>query len=425
MNYYICEIILTWLTLIILAVLVQENNRIPQKEKKSYFLTYGVIALAALSEWLGLQFNGDPSVPLWTVKLIKCADYILTPMAGGALVAQIHHKSIFKKLIAIILAVNTVWQPIGIFTGLMITFDDQHYYHDGPLYYAYIALYFLIILLVVLEFAFFGKSFRKQNKVSLCSTFVLIIAGILIQDFSDDRYRIAYLALAIAMALMFIHNTEFSQLVTDDFLKEQQYQIMMSQIQPHFLYNTLGSIQALCELDPKAAAKATSQFSQYLRGNMDSIKQTAAVPFEKELEHTKLYLELEQLRFKSMMNVTYDIACTDFSVPVLTLQPIAENAVRHGIRGIKKSVGTVTISTKELSDRYEIIVADNGPGFDPQALPPNDGRTHIGIKNVRDRLRHVCNGKLIIASAVGKGTSVTLAIPKEKGASYADIRHRR
>lgn len=99
MNYYICEIILTWLTLIILAVLVQENNRIPQKEKKSYFLTYGVIALAALSEWLGLQFNGDPSVPLWTVKLIKCADYILTPMAGGALVAQIHHKSIFKKLI--------------------------------------------------------------------------------------------------------------------------------------------------------------------------------------------------------------------------------------------------------------------------------------------------------------------------------------
>lgn len=108
MNYYTCVTILTWLTMIILAVLVQENDRIPRKDKRSYFLTYGVIAFAALAEWLGLHFNGDPSVPLWTFKLIKCADYILTPMAGGAMVAQVHHKSIFKKLIQIVLAVNTV-----------------------------------------------------------------------------------------------------------------------------------------------------------------------------------------------------------------------------------------------------------------------------------------------------------------------------
>ncbi len=227
---------------------------------------------------------------------------------------------------------------------------------------------------------------------------------------------LAYLALAIGMALMFIHNTEFSQLTADDSFKEQQYQIMMSQIQPHFLYNSLGSIQALCELEPKEAAEATSKFSRYLRGNMDSINQTAPIPFTKELEHTKLYLELEQLRFKSTMRVTYNIACTDFSVPVLTLQPIVENAVRHGVRGIKKGVGTVEISTRELPDSYEITVADNGPGFDTHAPLPNDGRAHIGIENVRDRLLRVCKGELKIESVPGKGTTATITILKKRGA---------
>ena len=154
MNYYSINIILTWVTLIILSVLVRENDRIARRDAASYYLTYGVIALAALAEWLGLRFNGDPSIPVWALQAVKCADYILTPLAGGALIAQLHRRSIFRVLIQSILAVNTAFQLAAVFSGWMITVDERHFYSHGPLYEIYIALYLLLIVLVVLLFTF-------------------------------------------------------------------------------------------------------------------------------------------------------------------------------------------------------------------------------------------------------------------------------
>ena len=413
MNYYSINIILTWVTLIILSVLVRENDRIARRDAASYYLTYGVIALAALAEWLGLRFNGDPSIPVWALQAVKCADYILTPLAGGALIAQLHRRSIFRVLIQGILAVNTAFQLAAVFAGWMITVDEQHFYSHGPLYEIYVALYLLLIVLVVLEFVTYGRSFRRQNKVSLYSTLLLIVAGIMVQELTGGTFRTAYLTLAIGMALMFIHNTEFMQLTADESLREQRFQMMMSQIQPHFLYNSLGAIQELCDSDPKAAGNAVAMFSRYLRGNMESINQSGMIPFEKELEHTRLYLALEKMRFEAALQVSYDIACTDFSLPALTLQPIAENAVRHGARGKKQKVGTVAVSSREYADRIEISVADNGPGFDPDAPQTDDCRTHIGIQNVRDRLQHACSGALRIESDPATGTVVTIVIPKK------------
>ena len=413
MNYYSINIILTWVTLIILSVLVRENDRIARRDAASYYLTYGVIALAALAEWLGLRFNGDPSIPVWALQAVKCADYILTPLAGGALIAQLHRRSIFRVLIQGILAVNTAFQLAAVFSGWMITVDERHFYSHGPLYEIYVALYLLLIVLVVLEFVTYGRSFRRQNKVSLYSTLLLIVAGIMVQELTGGTFRTAYLTLAIGMALMFIHNTEFMQLTADESLREQRFQMMMSQIQPHFLYNSLGAIQELCDSDPKAAGNAVAMFSRYLRGNMESINQSGMIPFEKELEHTRLYLALEKMRFEAALQVSYDIACTDFSLPALTLQPIAENAVRHGARGKKQKVGTVAVSSREYADRIEISVADNGPGFDPDAPQTDDCRTHIGIQNVRDRLQHACSGALRIESDPATGTVVTIVIPKK------------
>ena len=428
MNYYSINIILTWVTLIILSVLVRENDRIARRDAASYYLTYGVIALAALAEWLGLRFNGDPSIPVWALQAVKCADYILTPLAGGALIAQLHRRSIFRVLIQSILAVNTAFQLAAVFAGWMITVDEQHFYSHGPLYEIYVALYLLLIVLVVLEFVTYGRSFRRQNKVSLYSTLLLIVAGIMVQELTGGTFRTAYLTLAIGMALMFIHNTEFMQLTADESLREQRFQMMMSQIQPHFLYNSLGAIQELCDSDPKAAGNAVAMFSRYLRGNMESINQSGMIPFEKELEHTRLYLALEKMRFEAALQVSYDIACTDFSLPALTLQPIAENAVRHGARGKKQKVGTVAVSSREYADRIEISVADNGPGFDPDAPQTDDCRTHIGIQNVRDRLQHACSGALRIESDPATGTVVTIVIPKKQlkqEKKHADIRRRR
>ena len=88
---------------------------------------------------------------------------------------------------------------------------------------------------------------------------------------------------------------------------------------------------------------------------LDSLSTVGSIPFEKELSHTKFYLELEQIRFEYALQVEYDISCTDFTIPTLTLQPLVENAVRHGVRGNEDGRGTVIISTREYPDRLRLL----------------------------------------------------------------------
>lgn len=192
-------------------------------------------------------------------------------------------------------------------------------------------------------------------------------------------------------------------------LAESRVAVMLSQIQPHFLYNTLAAIDKLCYHTPKAH-EAILAFSEYLRGNMDSLTQKKCIPFASELAHTQQYLWLEQLRFEERLQVVYDIETDAFMVPVLSLQPLVENAVRHGISKVKNG-GTVTIQTTETEHSYRITVLDDGAGFAQNALPA-DGRSHLGLANVRERLAALCGGSVTVTSAPGAGTCAMIEIPK-------------
>lgn len=194
-------------------------------------------------------------------------------------------------------------------------------------------------------------------------------------------------------------------------LYEAKVSIMTSQIRPHFMYNALTSIAMMCELDPKTAKQATITFAKYLRGNMDSLKQTAPVPFTQELEHLKKYLYIEKLRFDDLLNIEYDIQATDFMLPLLSVQPLVENAVKHGV-GMKEDGGTVRISTRETDTAYEVIIQDDGVGFDVNDQK-DDGRSHIGMENTKKRLHDMCGGEVKIESVVGEGTTATVILPKE------------
>ena len=193
-------------------------------------------------------------------------------------------------------------------------------------------------------------------------------------------------------------------------LQESQISIMLSQIQPHFLYNTLNSIYQLCETNPMRARFLVNSFSEYLRNNLSSLEAPGLIPFETEFSHINTYLDIEKVRFEDTLEIEYDIKCVDFSLPVLTVQPIVENAVKHGTSK-KRGGGTVRISTDEDEASYIIRVSDTGCGFDP-TKPKNDGKSHVGIENVRQRLANMCHGTLTIESKVGTGTLVTIIIPK-------------
>lgn len=195
-------------------------------------------------------------------------------------------------------------------------------------------------------------------------------------------------------------------------MTEMKVNLMMSQIQPHFLYNTLSTIAYLCRKDPKEAEKTVSEFSDYLRANLRSINALHPILFEAELNHVENYLKIQQRRFPRQMNVEYDIKAVNFRIPALTLQSIVENSVRHGVEA-SFDMTTIRISSYETEYSFIVSIQDNGPGFDITKTP-DDGRSHIGIASVKSRLETMVGGSLQIESEPGKGTCVTITIPKDK-----------
>ena len=203
-------------------------------------------------------------------------------------------------------------------------------------------------------------------------------------------------------------------------LYEAKVSVMISQIQPHFMYNALTSIAMMCQIDPDTAQEATVTFADYLRGNMDSLKQTKPVPFETELEHLKKYLYIEKLRFANLLNIEYDIQTTGFYLPLLSIQPLVENAVKHGV-GMKEDGGTVKISTRETDDAYEVIIEDDGVGFDVNEQK-DDGRSHVGMENTKKRLHDMCGAQVVITSVIGEGTTARVILPKEEQPNENTVR---
>ena len=316
-----------------------------------------------------------------------------------------------------LVGVNAAVYLTALFSGVCFFISHDNHYIAGPL--SDTGFYLGAVLLIgyiIMTIRVFEPKTRRETWLPVLM-FELII-GALALDFNtyDFDYPIGYFTIAAVIDCVINYIWLHLQFVREHeqaLQAEQRIQIMMTQIQPHFLYNSLTVIQELCRSDPAQAEAATVQFANYLRGNMDALQTNIPIPFGQELEHTREYLALEQMRFEDKLTVRYDIQCEAFALPILTLQPIVENAVRHGARGNPDGRGEVVISTREHPDRYEIIVTDNGPGFDPKAQAPDQGHSHVGLQNVRQRLSQMCGGALTVESAPGEGTRVTIALPKE------------
>lgn len=275
------------------------------------------------------------------------------------------------------------------------------------------------LVLIVLEFDVVlylvnWRMFTRGQRITFSFYLFFPIAAFLLALFFYELHIPIILSVVCTMALLlyiFIDQTErFAEKQREN--EEMRRAVMLSQIQPHFLFNSLGAIRELCRVDPPKAEEAVVRFSQYLRANMDSLQSNVPIPFADELAHTQDYLELEQMRFGDKLQVKYDIGATEFRLPALGLQPIVENAVRHGIRKKVSGSGSIMIRSRDEKKEWVVEVEDDGPGFDPSAPLPADGRSHVGLQSVRARLEQMCGGRLEVASAPGEGTLVRICIPK-------------
>ena len=202
---------------------------------------------------------------------------------------------------------------------------------------------------------------------------------------------------------------ETEKIVLNAQLTESRVSTMMSQIRPHFIYNTLGSVEQLCNINPPKAGELVHNFAKYLRGNFGELDNPKPILMSQEMEHVRYYISIENVRFPDM-TFTFERNSDDFHIPALTIQPIVENAIKHGLMKLQKG-GTIRVISYETDTHYCVMVEDDGAGFDTNILL--DDRKHVGIRNIRGRLKAMVNGVLEIKSTEGVGTTVLIRIPKE------------
>ena len=202
---------------------------------------------------------------------------------------------------------------------------------------------------------------------------------------------------------------EAEKTIVEAELKESRISIMLSQIQPHFIYNTLGTIERMCLKDPKKAFELVRNFSLYLRGNFSELDSVAPIRFAEELKHVEYYIHIEKVRFPDM-NIEYHVEATEFVLPALSVQPLVENAIKHGLMRLETG-GTVKIHSYETPTHFCVAVTDDGVGFDTDV--PIDEKKHVGLRNIRGRLKAMVDGELILESKTGVGTKAVIMIPRK------------
>ena len=313
---------------------------------------------------------------------------------------------------AILFAVFIFSDIVNLFTGIYFYAQGGEYIRSTTMILSqgYQFAVFIVILCVALS----NKKLNVREKTAFATYCVLPFVAIILQNFFKG-YAIAYASIIVSVEILFSfisisRNIELVKVQEKN--KEAQIKIMMSQIQPHFMYNTLSSISTLITMDPEKAQQSLDAFTEYLRHNLSSLTETRLIPFEEELKHIETYLSLEKMRFEDRINVIYNIYDVNFSVPALSIQPIVENSVKHGI--LKKiEGGTLTINVYQRGMSHVVEIIDDGVGFDVSDVNL-DGSEHVGLKNIRYRIESMCQGEIQIESRIGKGTKVAVIFSKQE-----------
>ena len=200
-----------------------------------------------------------------------------------------------------------------------------------------------------------------------------------------------------------------SQLETH--LAEARLEALQRQLQPHFLFNTLNTISALMHRDVNAADNMIAKLSDLLRISLYNVG-VQEVPLNQELDFLSKYLEIEQTRFRDRLTVVFDVQpeTLDALVPNLVLQPLVENAIKHGI-GPRAAPGQIEIRSRRLGSMLELEIKDNGVGLSAARL--TDFNRGIGLGNTRSRLQHLYGSshRFEFRQPPGGGLSVLIAIP--------------
>ncbi|MBQ9604710.1 MAG: histidine kinase [Firmicutes bacterium] len=298
------------------------------------------------------------------------------------------------------------------FTKALYWFDENNYYHRGTFYWVWhCATMISFIFIAVVSIVLYKRIERFTARIISVSAIIPLIAficSIAYRKISFNNISVSIAALLVFMlyekyrTTIFIHNAKE--------LENKRYDLMKAQIKPHFINNAMTAIQELCYEDPEKAAELINHFTRYLRNNIDVTNGMSLIPVEKETDAVKEYLALEYADTEKKFSFEFNLGCTNFQVPALSIETLVENAVKHGIDRYSES-SRVILTTCEDNENYIVMLKDNGVGFDPNE--ETLGKGGIGLQNTISRLEISCGGRLDIDRRDG-WTTVKIIIPKKE-----------
>ena len=407
-----------------LLIFLFTTSRIDMKDRKLLLLIVASIMLLALCEYIETLFNADHvDYENLTRYIFSSICYAIRPV----IIVLFYHirfkpKGKWALSVWIPAIVNAIIYIVAIFGYKNPAMKFAYWYdannHFGRSWPGYIVFVICAVYLVGLIVSSIIQTTRKKTRrqidliILFTSALAILAQGVAMVISSADAHTSDVYAVGAALYFIFL---SYDKAANEAIAHERERQenttaLMLSQIQPHFIYNTLTTIQVLCEIDPEKAVKIIDSFTKYLRMNTDALSKKEPVPVLEEVKHRMTYADIEMVRFDNV-KVLFAIKDKDFKLPVLTVEPILENAIKYGVRARKE--GRVEVSTYKEGNNHVLVVKDNGVGFDMEKVKA-DGREHIGINNVKTRIENMVHGTFEVYSALNKGTTVTITIPEEK-----------
>ena len=403
-------------TLIVLMI-VNRKTKLPAAGLfKAGIVILLMIILVDLLQWLTETWS-DLTAARTVRILADTANYIIRPvliLIELYIILPDKKHRLFYALPAVINAAIYSSTLFGLNLGFYI--DEHSNWHEGPLYYT---IFVVQVLYLCLLLWYSGAYFKQKNINKSLIIFTMILQAVIasLLEIFDFPVSFTNAITALCMLEYYIYLiTVYQQEMSDSLLlkeleiSEAEMQILRNQIQPHFIYNTLTIIRSLVRTDSTKAIHAINTFSKYLRTHISTIQSDDMISFEDELKNVEIYMELAQADYPGKIEIIRDLRVTEFRIPPLSLEPIVENAIQHGI---SRNGGKITISTCMENEHIVIKVSDDGTAKKELTKKAVE-RTGVGLKNTEKRLELQCNGTME-TDLRDSGCVVTMRIPKKGG----------
>lgn len=311
---------------------------------------------------------------------------------------------IFDKIIHVVFAAGLIALLLNAKFGYYFTVDSKGVYKRSGTTYMLSNLPVAVMIIIGIIYIIISN-IKIRERIAFVLYYLSLIPVIVVQTMI---FGLSVLYPASLVVLILVYNKVQQRRNLE--LMVSKSSLLLQQIKPHFVQNCLANIRGLMYEDVDKAEELLMNLSGYLKNSYMLLDEMDCVPFSEEMALVDEYLNIEMARFPGKIEITKDIDNADFMLPPLTIEPLVENAVRHGIRG-KEETGHINISVRNSKNNVEITISDDGVGFDASS---RNKKGHIGINNVETRLELMVKGSLTIDSKHLVGTTVKVIIPHIK-----------